>query len=76
MILGINIPEGAKVEIDDDKIFIIFDENKTRRDLWNASFWMWLVKGLSIKEFYANSHLSSKRLEVTYRNKLKLASND
>ena len=72
MILGIDIPEGARVEVSDNKIFIIFDENKTKRDLWKASFWMWLTKGITLKDFYANEAISSKRIEISNKNALKM----
>jgi len=72
MILGIEMPEGAKIEFNSGKLLIIFDEDKTKRDLWIASLNLWLTKGNTVKSFHLNDTLSCKRLEVTKHYRLKL----
>jgi hypothetical protein len=73
MILGIDLPKGAKIETDNNnKVFIIFDENITKRDLWKALFTMWLTKGNTVNDFYINECLNSKSLEVSKNNKLRV----
>lgn len=74
MILAIDIPKDAKIIVESGggKVFIIFNEKDTRMDLWKASFTAWLTEGMSIKEFIVNKLLSSKRIEISHRNKLSM----
>lgn len=70
MILGISIPDGAKVEVTNNIVHIIFDEKETKRDLWNARFDLWVTNGGSVKEFRDNAPLDSKGVVLNRRNKL------
>lgn len=74
MILGIDIPTGASVSVENGKIIIVFDEKETKHDLWKMSVVMWLTDGKHSSEFWSNNTLSSKRLEVSNRNKISLIS--
>lgn len=72
MIFGIELPREAKVEQDEyGKLFIIFDENITKRDLWNVHLDMWLTEGNSKEEFHGSHCHCYKVLEVTRKNKLR-----
>jgi ribosomal protein L6P/L9E len=71
MILGISIPDGARVEVVGNKVQIIFDEKETTRDLWKARFDMWLTEGESVSDFQNNKTLDNKGMILTVRNKLK-----
>ncbi|MBD7970300.1 hypothetical protein [Paenibacillus gallinarum] len=71
MILGVNIPDGANVEISNGKVHFIFDEKDTRRDLWKARFEIWVTEGKTVNDFQLNPPHENKGLILTYRNKLK-----
>jgi hypothetical protein len=77
MIIGIDIPKGAEVVIDkgNEKVLIMFDERKTKMDLWKARFSIWLTIGNTVKEFYENYALTTGAMVVTNNDKLKYTSN-
>jgi hypothetical protein len=74
MVLGISLPNGAKVEVQDDKVLIIFDEKSSARDLWKARFDLWLTLGGTKEEFIQNEVLnkSSRAVIISHRNSLSL----
>lgn len=74
MILGIQLPVDAKVEVTSGgKLLIIFDEKKTNMDLWKAHLDMWVTEGESQQEFFDNKSSDNKVIELTHKNKLKFA---
>ena len=73
MMFAVDLPENAKVEVRDGKAVIAFDTKETKRDLWEASFGLWLVHGGTAEDFQDNQLSDYKRLEVSSRYKLKLA---
>lgn len=70
MIIGINIPEGAKVKVSNGKVVIVFDENKTKMDLWKAHFDLWVTEGNKFEDFHNLPVEDHKVLELTHKNKL------
>lgn len=71
MILGIDIPFGAKVEMEGNRILVSFDESASM-DLWKAKFYMWLTEGFTPEDFLNNRTLSEKSIEISHSDKIKV----
>lgn len=74
MIIGMALPKGTKAITEHEgNLYLVFDEGITKRDLWKAHFEMWLTNGEDLEDYRYNSTCDHKVLEITHKNKIKLA---
>lgn len=64
----IEVNKNDKIKIKGNKIYITFDEEKTKMDLWLEQINIWLVEGIDALK---GDVLSSGNLIITLKNKLK-----